>query len=170
MEPDRKKKLPDPPVPKEKRQPAPKPATSPRPDLAQAGGYEEQRALLKPQGDRAADVAGPAHGAGAALGVADEYAAERKSAAKFPRQATILTLEAAVMSRPQFVGARVAMLKRGEEVTLTGQEGSWYACIAPNGARGYIHKARVDKVDVQLRPGDTGTGNTRGEAEVAGRA
>ena len=74
MEPERKKKLPEPPVSKEKeRVAAPKPGAAGRPELGQAGGYDRQRDLLKPS-ERAADTSGPAHAAGGAAGVAEEHA------------------------------------------------------------------------------------------------
>ncbi len=162
MESDRKKKLPDPLPQKEKsRTAAPKPGVTGGPDLALAGGYEEQRERLKPTG-RAVESVGPTHVGGAVSGVsALQGGAGRPSAANFPRKARIISPEAAVMAKPQFIGERVVMLKRGEEVTLTGIEGSWYACIAPNGAKGYIHRLRVDKVDAGLRPGETVTETER---------
>lgn len=156
MEPERKKKLPEPPVSKAKdRAAASKPGTAGLPELGQAGGYDRQRDLLKPS-KRAVDASGAAHAAGGVVGVAEEYAdGANPSAAKFPRKARILSPEAAVMAKPQFLGVRVALLKRGEEVTLTGAEGAWYECITPDGAKGFIHKWRVDKMEVQLHSGDT---------------
>lgn len=163
MEPERKKKLPEPPVPKAKdRVQTPKPGVAGRAELGQAGGYDRQRDLLKPS-ERTAEASGGGHAAGGALGVAEEYQeAGKASAAKFPRKARILSLEAAVMAKPQFLGVRVALLKRGEEVTLTGMQGAWYECVTADGAKGFIHKGRVDKMEVKLRPGETGSGTERG--------
>lgn len=164
MEPDRKKKLPEPPVVKEKRQPVPKPGVAGPPGLAEAG-YAQQREMLKPS----PDARNPARDAAIAPGAGGVAVDERAAASRFPRKAQVIVLEAAVMAKPQFLGQRVALLKRGEEVLLTGREGAWYACVAPNGASGYIHCRRVDKIDIRLEPGETGSGTIRGEQETAGR-
>lgn len=169
MEPERKKKLPEPPVSKAKeRAPGPKPGVVGRPELAQAGGYAEQRDRLKPS-ERAAGTAGAAQAGFAGVAPAGQLDEDKGAASlsKFPRKARILSMEAAVMAKPQFMGVRVAMLKRGEEVTLTGAQGAWYECITPEGAKGFIHKSRVDKKEIRLRSGETGSGTDRGNEPAA---
>jgi len=124
MEPEkRSKKLPEPPLVKPKeRQPAPKPGTKPRPEGALAGSYAQQRDALRPGAERSPETRPESMGGGGAAGEVD---VDERTAAKLPRKATILSQEAAVMTRPQFLGTRVALLKRGEEVSLIGREGSW---------------------------------------------
>lgn len=155
-------------VPEPATKPPEKPPREGRPGLsepalmARAGGYEDQRAMLKPPPEIAPmgrnETAGPLYGGGPTPDATEVDA--KPAASKFPRKAAIIVLEAAVMSKPQFLGQRVAQLRRGEEITLTGQEGSWYVCVAPNGAKGFIHRNRVDRIEIRLRPGETGSGTS----------
>lgn len=122
-----------------------------RKTLARAGGFEAQSALLRPDADP--------EDRGAPAGGTPPKAAEES----LPRKAEVLALEAKVMSRPQFLGTAVAVLRRGAEVTLIQREGSsWYRCRTPDGRQGFIHANRVDRKEIRLRSGDTGSGTVRG--------
>lgn len=81
---------------------------------------------------------------------------------------SVRALNARLMAKPQFLGSSVASLRRGEKVRMVRSEGSWYL-VSYNGQQGWIHANRVTKQIIKLRSGDTGSGTSRGEAELAGR-
>jgi len=83
-------------------------------------------------------------------------------------QLSVRSLSARMMAKPQFLGASVASLRRGEKVKMVRAEGSWYL-VSSEGREGWIHANRVSEKIIQMRAGDTGSGTSRGEAELAGR-
>ncbi|MHB1317615.1 MAG: SH3 domain-containing protein [Anaerolineae bacterium] len=84
-------------------------------------------------------------------------------------QLAVRALRAGIMAKPQFLGRRVAMLRRGQKVTVLDRVGAWYRVRTDSGAGGWMHGNRLIPRIVRLRPGDTGTGNTRGEWETSAR-
>lgn len=72
------------------------------------------------------------------------------------------------MAKPQFLGPSVASLRRGHRVKMVRAQGSWYL-VSYQGRQGWVHRNRVTKKVIKLKSGDTGTGTSRGEAELAGR-
>lgn len=81
---------------------------------------------------------------------------------------SVRALRARLMARPQFIGSSVAKLHRGARLKMVRAKGAWYR-VTYRGRDGWIHKNRVTKKVIKLRSGDTGTGTTSGEAELAGR-
>lgn len=81
---------------------------------------------------------------------------------------SVRSLNAAMMAKPQFLGSSVASLRRGEKVKMLRAEGAWYL-VSSNGREGWIHSNRVTEQIIRMRTGDTGSGTSRGEAELAGR-
>jgi len=81
---------------------------------------------------------------------------------------SIRSLNAKLMAKPQFLGPSVASLRRGHRVTMVKAQGSWYL-VSFRGRQGWVHRNRVTKKVIKLKSGDTGTGTSRGEAELAGR-
>lgn len=88
-----------------------------------------------------------------------------------PAPGTMLSVRALstrIMAKPQFLGVSVSALRRGEKVKMVRAEGSWYL-VQYEGKEGWIHANRVSEKIIQMRSGDTGSGTSRGEAELAGR-
>ena len=81
---------------------------------------------------------------------------------------SVRALKARIMAGPEFLGTTVATVKRGARVQVISAKGSWYQ-VSYQGRRGWIHKNRVTEKIIKLSSGDTGSGITRGEAELAGR-
>jgi len=84
-------------------------------------------------------------------------------------QIAVRALRTNVMERPGFFGRAVDSLRRDERVSLLDSDASWYLVLSPNGITGWVHANRLFPRAFRLRPGDTGTGSTRGEAEIGGR-
>jgi hypothetical protein len=84
-------------------------------------------------------------------------------------QLELLALQAGVMEQPQFLGRRVALLRRGTPVTVLDKKESWMLVLTPDGKTGWMHSSRLIPKVYALRPGETGSGSTRGEAEIGGR-
>jgi hypothetical protein len=84
-------------------------------------------------------------------------------------QLAVRALQAGVMAKPQFLCRRVDLLRRGAKVTVLDRAGSWYRVRTESGATGWMHGNRLIPRVVRLRSGETGSGNTRGEWETAGR-
>jgi hypothetical protein len=81
---------------------------------------------------------------------------------------SVRALQARLMSQPQFLGTSVATLRRGAQVNLVKTNGSWYL-VSYQGQQGWLHENRVTDKTIKLSSGETGSGTTRGEAELAGR-
>jgi hypothetical protein len=84
-------------------------------------------------------------------------------------QLELLALQAGVMEQPQFLGRRVALLRRGTPVTVLDKKESWMLVLTPGGKTGWMHSSRLIPKVVVLRPGETGSGSTRDESETARR-
>lgn len=80
----------------------------------------------------------------------------------------VRALKARLMRSPQFLGASVLTMKRGARVKVLQIKGAWYK-VSYRGRTGWVHKNRVTQKTIRLSSGDTGTGTSRGEAELAGR-
>lgn len=78
------------------------------------------------------------------------------------------TLTASLMASPQFLGVCLVRLRRGAEVTVLAQKGSWTK-VCYRQRVGWIHRNRLFPKVIRLSSGDTGTGTSRGEAELSGR-
>jgi hypothetical protein len=81
---------------------------------------------------------------------------------------SVRALKARLMASPQFLGSSVTTLRRGARVKVLQVKGSWYK-VNYRGRTGWVHKNRVTKKVIKLSSGDTGSGTSRGEAELAGR-
>lgn len=81
---------------------------------------------------------------------------------------TVRALSARLMPAPRFFGPALATLRRGAKVQLTKVQGSWYM-VTHEGKQGWMHKNRVTEQVLSRGYGATGSGTTRGEAELAGR-
>ncbi|MDY0003670.1 MAG: SH3 domain-containing protein [Polyangia bacterium] len=84
------------------------------------------------------------------------------------KELSVRALSVNLMAKPQFLGASVASLRRGEKVKMIRAEGAWYL-VSYEGKEGWLHSNRLSEKIIQLRAGDTGSGTSRGEAELAGR-
>ena len=81
---------------------------------------------------------------------------------------SVRALQARMMAALQFLGSSVSTLKRGAQVTVVKTSGSWYL-VSYQGQQGWVHENRVTDKVIKLSSGETGSGTTRGEAELAGR-
>lgn len=81
---------------------------------------------------------------------------------------SVRALKARLMASPQFLGASVTTMRRGARVKVVGSKGSWIK-VSYRGRTGWVHKNRVTKKVIKLSSGGTGSGTSRGEAELAGR-
>lgn len=77
-------------------------------------------------------------------------------------------LKAHLMRTPEFLGAIIIKILRGARVKVLGWKGSWYL-VRYRGRTGWIHKNRIRKKTIRLSSGGTGSGTSRGEAELSGR-
>jgi hypothetical protein len=82
----------------------------------------------------------------------------------------ILSLQCGLMPKPQFLGTAIQLLKRGEQVLLLRREGSWWFVRTQEKTEGFVHERRIYVPKVVLRPGETGSGNTREGTSGGGRA
>lgn len=80
----------------------------------------------------------------------------------------VRSLHANIMRQPQFLGRAVARLKRGYMVRVLYKRGPWLR-VEYQAKEGWIHRNRLFPIIIRLRPGATGSGTTRGEAEIGGR-
>lgn len=78
------------------------------------------------------------------------------------------SLKARLMRTPEFLGASVLTVHRGARVKILGWKGSWYR-VRYRGREGWIHKNRIIKRRIRMSPGPTGSGTSRGEAELSAR-
>lgn len=60
------------------------------------------------------------------------------------RALVVSSAEIAVFDRPGIVGKQVAKLKRGDQVTMIGQDSFFYQVALPNGTSGYIPRYSAD--------------------------
>jgi uncharacterized protein YraI len=81
---------------------------------------------------------------------------------------SVRALKARIMASPQFLGSSVTTVRRGARVKVIQAKGSWIQ-VSYRGRTGWIHKNRVTKKIIKLSSGGTGSGTSRGEAELAGR-
>jgi hypothetical protein len=81
----------------------------------------------------------------------------------------LLSNRAGVMEQPRFLGRRLALLRRGMPVTVLDKRGAWMLVLTEGGETGWMHESHLIPRLVALRPGETGSGSTRGEAEIGGR-
>jgi len=81
---------------------------------------------------------------------------------------SVRALKARLMASPQFLGASVMTLRRGARVKVIQSKGSWIN-VNYRGRTGWLHKNRVTQKVIKLSSGGTGSGTSRGEAELAGR-
>ncbi len=81
---------------------------------------------------------------------------------------SVRALKARLMASPQFLGSSVTTLRRGARVKVIQAKGSWIK-VSYRGRTGWVHKNRVTKKVIKLSSGGTGSGTSRGEAELAGR-
>lgn len=81
---------------------------------------------------------------------------------------SVRSLKARLMASPQFLGSTVITMRRGARVKVIETKGSWIK-VSYRGRTGWVHKNRITKKVIKLSSGDTGSGTSRGEAELAGR-
>ncbi len=81
---------------------------------------------------------------------------------------SVRALKARIMASPQFLGSTVVNVRRGARVKVIQSKGSWIK-VSYRGRTGWVHKNRVTKKVIRLSSGGTGSGTSRGEAELAGR-
>jgi hypothetical protein len=132
--------------------------------VAAAGGYEAQRRLLSPTGggDREALVR--------ETGGTDPASAQ---GGRTPKGDTggwtpVVSLQARVMTMPQFLGTSVATLRRGAQVNVTSRQGSWAQVVTRQGEKGWLHENHIRVAgETRLRSGDTGSGTIRGRETTA---
>jgi hypothetical protein len=80
----------------------------------------------------------------------------------------VISLRAAIMRTPRFLGRTVAPLRRGNKVRVLDTKGSWLR-VEFKGKEGWLHRNRLFPPIIRLRSGATGSGTTRGEAETGRR-
>ncbi len=83
---------------------------------------------------------------------------------------TVRVLQAKVMKKPQFIGAAVGTVSRGDRVTFVSASGAWYQVTGA--ASGWLHKTNLiaGQVSLSSKPGGGGGGTvSRDEVELAGR-
>ncbi|MHB1355406.1 MAG: SH3 domain-containing protein [Anaerolineae bacterium] len=87
-------------------------------------------------------------------------------------QLKVLTLQTGVMAKPQFLGHRVDLLRRGESVTVLERQAAWCKVLTKAGKIGWIHYNRLFPKLFRIRSGETGSGGWGSgprEAVIAGR-
>ena len=81
---------------------------------------------------------------------------------------SVRALKARLMASPQFLGASVTTMRRGARVKVIQSKGSWIE-VNYRGRTGWVHQNRITQKVIKLSSGGTGSGTSRGEAELAGR-
>jgi hypothetical protein len=81
---------------------------------------------------------------------------------------SVRALKARLMASPQFLGSSVTTMRRGARVKVIQNKGSWIK-VSYRGRTGWVHKNRITQKLIKLSSGGTGSGTSRGEAELAGR-
>lgn len=81
---------------------------------------------------------------------------------------SVRALKARLMASPQFLGSSITTMRRGARVKVIQSKGSWIQ-VSYRGRTGWVHKNRITKKVIKLSSGGTGSGTSRGEAELAGR-
>lgn len=84
------------------------------------------------------------------------------------RVLNVRALKARLMRTPEFLGASVLTMHRGAPVKILGWKGSWYR-VRYRGREGWVHRNRIITRRIHIRSGGTGTGTSRGEAELSAR-
>lgn len=77
-------------------------------------------------------------------------------------------LSARLMASPRFLGASILRIHRGGKVAPLERKGSWVK-VRYRGRVGWIHQTRIFPRAIRMSSGGTGTGTSRGEAELSGR-
>jgi hypothetical protein len=80
----------------------------------------------------------------------------------------VVAIRARLMASPRFLGACVVELRRGADVTVLARKGSWVK-VSYRQRVGWVHKNRIFPRVIRLSSGGTGSGTSRGEAELSGR-
>jgi hypothetical protein len=87
-------------------------------------------------------------------------------------QKQVTVLQARVVLKPSFIARTVAILSRGDTVTLTGErQGDWYHVMTSDGQAGWLHKTAWSSAPppkVTSAPG-VGWGPPPEEIEIGGR-
>jgi len=94
-----------------------------------------------------------------------------KSSESSPSPGTTLSvraLKARLMATPEFLGSSIVTMRRGARVKVIQTKGSWIQ-VSYRGQTGWVHKNRITEKVIKLSSGGTGSGTSRGEAELAGR-
>jgi len=87
-------------------------------------------------------------------------------------EAEIKRISARVNEEPRFFARAVAVLSRGDRVTLSGERrGGWHRVVTPEGKSGWIHESAwpTSKVRLSSSPGGSGRREAPEEVEIAGR-
>jgi len=84
---------------------------------------------------------------------------------------TVQTLTAKLMKSPSYLGATVAKLVRGEQLTFVEAKSDWYRATSKDGVTGWIHRSGVVEKAVALssKPGGGAGGVSQDEVALAGR-
>jgi hypothetical protein len=84
----------------------------------------------------------------------------------------ITQLTARVNAAPSFIARTVAVLSRGDRVTLTGERrGGWHQVVTPDGSTGWIHESAwtSSRPRRSSAPGTAGGAEPPDEIEIGGR-
>jgi len=81
----------------------------------------------------------------------------------------VTSLSTNLTAKPAFVAVSLQTLKRGTPVTVLDTQGAWFRVRTDEGREGWVHYNRLKRQFIRLRSGETGSGSTRGEAELGGR-
>lgn len=84
----------------------------------------------------------------------------------------IYSFGAMVVSERKFFSKKIAMLKRGDKITVLGMKGSWCRVKTDDGKLGWLHKNYVLPIlppDPSSAPKAGLSGASRDEVEIAGR-
>jgi len=105
-------------------------------------------------------------------GVQRAPAASKPEPAAGSNQVTIQILTARLVEKPSFIAHTVAVLSRGDLVTLTGErKGGWHRVVTPDGAVGWLHQSawQTSTPKLSSAPGAGGGTEPREEIEIGGR-
>ena len=80
----------------------------------------------------------------------------------------VIALKVHLMNSPRFLGVCLLTLRRGADVKVLARKGSWVK-VSYRARVGWLHKNRIFPRVIRLSSGGTGSGTSRGEAELSGR-
>jgi uncharacterized protein YgiM (DUF1202 family) len=87
------------------------------------------------------------------------------------QQMSVQVKETQMRAKPSFVGASVAKLTYGTQVTVLEQKGPWIRVRGTGGREGWVHQSALTTKKVQLASGgkDAATGAGNDELALAGK-